>query len=135
MAQGLADGVLEAGASVASAAIMWASASVSVSLTSLTPLADSASLSCSAFSMMPLCTTAIRPSVSVCGWALTSFGSPWVAHLVWPMPIVASGAVLNPVPEFLNAARRLGDLQTVAVDDGQPGRVVAPVLEAPESLE
>ena len=52
---------------MASAAIMWASASVSVSLTSLTPLAISASLSCSAFSMMPLCTTAIRPSVSVCG--------------------------------------------------------------------
>ena len=39
--------------------------------------------------MMPLCTTAMRPSASVCGWALVSFGSPWVAHLVWPMPMVA----------------------------------------------
>ena len=68
---------------------MWASASVSVSLTSLTPRAQSASLSCSAFSMMPLCTMAMRPSASVCGWAFTSFGSPWVAHRVWPMPIVA----------------------------------------------
>ncbi len=75
--------------SVASAAIMWASASVSVSLTSVTPRLVSASLSCSAFSMMPLCTTAMRPSVSVCGCAFTSLGSPWVAHLVWPMPIVA----------------------------------------------
>jgi hypothetical protein len=46
-----------------------------------------------------------------------------------------AGAVLNPVPEFLNAACRLGHLQAVAMDDGQPGRVVAPVLEAPESLE
>ena len=53
--------------SVASAAIMWASASVSVSLTSLTPCRVRPSLSCSAFSMMPLCTMAMRPSASVCG--------------------------------------------------------------------
>ena len=46
---------------------MWASASVSVSLTIVTPLSTRASLSCSAFSMMPLCTTAMRPLASVCG--------------------------------------------------------------------
>ncbi len=61
---------------------MWASTSVSVSLTIVTPLSTRASLSGSAFSMMPLCTTAMRPLASVCGWALMSFGSPWVAHLV-----------------------------------------------------
>ena len=91
---------------MASAAIMWASASVSVSLTSLTPRALSASLSCSAFSMMPLCTTAIRPSVSVCGWALTSFGSPWVAHLVWPMPIVAFVPAVRPFAALARSSTR-----------------------------
>ena len=39
--------------------------------------------------MMPLCTTAMRLAVSVCGCALISFGSPWVAQRVWPMPMVA----------------------------------------------
>ena len=74
---------------VASAAIMWASASVSVSLTSVTPRLVRVRRSVSAFSMMPLCTTAMRPVESVCGCALIWFGSPCVAHLVWPMPIVA----------------------------------------------
>ena len=74
---------------VASAAIMCASASVSVSLTSVTPRLTSAARSGSAFSMMPLCTTAMRPAESVCGCALMSVGSPCVAHRVWPMPIVA----------------------------------------------
>ena len=67
---------------------MCASASVSVSLTNWTPLAWSWSRSVSAFSMMPLCTTAMRFCASVCGCALVSFGSPWVAQRVWPMPIV-----------------------------------------------
>ena len=40
------------------------------------------------FSMMPLCTTAIRPVASVCGWALRSLGAPWVAHRVCPIPVV-----------------------------------------------
>ena len=69
-------------AAASSAAIRWASASVSVSETRRTPLAWSCSRSCSAFSMMPLCTTAIRPAASTCGWALTSFGSPCVAQRV-----------------------------------------------------
>ena len=41
--------------------------------------------------MMPLCTTATRPVQSVCGWAFSSLGRPWVAHLVCPMPTVPSG--------------------------------------------
>ncbi len=36
--------------------------------------------------MMPLWTTA-TPSTK-CGWALVSFGTPWVAQRVWAMPVV-----------------------------------------------
>jgi hypothetical protein len=39
----------------------------------------------------PVVHTAIRPSVSVCGWAFASVGSPCVAQRVCPMP----GAPLN----------------------------------------
>ena len=42
--------------------------------------------SAAALSMMPLWTTATRPSASGCGWALTSLAGPWVAQRVWPMP-------------------------------------------------
>ena len=73
---------------------MCASASVSVSLVKWTPLAWSWSRSCSAFSMMPLWTTAMRLCASVWGCALVSFGSPWVAQRVWPMPIVGLLLVL-----------------------------------------
>jgi len=76
-----------------SAAIMCASASVSVSLTSFTPLAWSWSRRNSAFSMMPLWTTAMRLCASVWGCALVSFGSPWVAQRVWPRPMVDLGVV------------------------------------------
>ena len=38
--------------------------------------------------MMPLWTTAILPFWETCGWELISFGSPWVAQRVWPMPSV-----------------------------------------------
>ena len=38
------------------------------------------------FSMMPLCTSAIR-SPLVCGWALISLGAPWVAQRVWAIPV------------------------------------------------
>jgi hypothetical protein len=68
---------------------------------------------------------------------LTVRGPPGVADADRGLRTRGSAArpVLNPVPEILDAACRLGHLQAVAVDDGQPGRVVAPVLEAPESLE
>ena len=38
--------------------------------------------------MIPLWTTAIRPVQSVCGWAFTSLGAPWVAQRVCPIPRV-----------------------------------------------
>ena len=44
------------------------------------------------FSMMPLCTSAIRPEPPVCGCALTSLGAPWVAQRVCPMPVVEAGS-------------------------------------------
>ncbi len=37
---------------------------------------------------MPLWTIAIFLFISKCGCALLSLGSPWVAHLVCPMPVV-----------------------------------------------
>src|SRR5499427_8410933 len=65
-------------------AIRCARTSLSVSETNSAPSAISLARNSSAFSMIPLCTTATGPTT--CGWALMSFGSPCVAHLVWPMP-------------------------------------------------
>ncbi|CAM5233766.1 hypothetical protein SVIOM342S_00108 [Streptomyces violaceorubidus] len=44
------------------------------------------------FATMPLWTTATRPALSRCGWALASVGPPWVAQRVWPMPVAADGS-------------------------------------------
>ena len=45
----------------------------------------SSARSSSWFSMMPLWTIAM-PSLEMCGWALRSLGTPWVAQRVWAMP-------------------------------------------------
>ena len=82
---------------------------MSVSLTKVTPSAISFARSSSAFSTMPLCTTAIRPAASVCGWALRSLGSPWVAQRVWAMPILP-GLGSSPI-----AARRSSTRPTAFV--------------------
>ena len=37
--------------------------------------------------MIPLCTRHSFLELENWGWAFISFGSPWVAHLVWPIPI------------------------------------------------
>jgi hypothetical protein len=63
-----------------------ASTSVSVSERNSTPSASSRARRAPAFSMIPLWTTATVPVASTCGWALTSLGTPWVAHRVWAMP-------------------------------------------------
>jgi hypothetical protein len=49
--------------------------------------------SSSKFSMMPLCTTARPPEM--CGWALRSEGTPWVAQRVWAMPMLADSWVAS----------------------------------------
>ena len=38
--------------------------------------------------MMPLCTIAMRPEQSRCGWEFLSVGAPWVAQRVCAMPAV-----------------------------------------------
>ena len=40
--------------------------------------------------MIPLCTTAIVPSLLTCGWAFTWFGGPCVAQRVCAIPVVPS---------------------------------------------
>ena len=85
--------------------------SVSVCDANSTPSAISLARSSSAFSMIPLCTTAIRPSVSVCGWAFSSVGSPCVAQRVCPMP----GAPLNRAGRpAARSATRPCDLRTLS---------------------
>ena len=43
------------------------------------------------FSMMPLWMTVSSPVQSTCGWALRSFGRPWVAQRVCGQPGVRGG--------------------------------------------
>lgn len=64
----------------------WANTSVSVSLASSMPWPVRRARNAAALSMMPLCTTATVPLMSVCGCAFTSVAGPCVAHRVWPMP-------------------------------------------------
>ena len=66
-------------------------ASVSVSEVSVWPRASSPSRSSRKFSMIPLWMTVISPVQSWCGWALRSFGRPWVAQRVWARPMAACG--------------------------------------------
>ena len=61
---------------------------MSVSLANSTPAASSSARSRAKFSMIPLWITATLPLVDRCGWALRSVGPPWVAHRVWPIPVV-----------------------------------------------
>ena len=64
----------------------FARTSVSVSERNATPWARSSSFRAMSFSRTPLWTTTTSPVASVCGWALTRFGRPCVAHRVCPMP-------------------------------------------------
>ena len=66
--------------------IRWATISVSVSLLNVRPAAFSRTRRPTWFSMIPLCTTEIGPTL--CGWAFSSEGRPCVAQRVWPMPTV-----------------------------------------------
>ena len=71
-----------------------AATSVSVSETRAWSSASSRARSSAKFSMIPLCTSATRPALfsPTCGWALTSFGAPWVAQRVCPTPVVDAGS-------------------------------------------
>lgn len=80
-----------------SSASRCATTSVSVSEASSCPRSANSARSSAKFSMMPLCTTATRPALSRCGWALASVGPPCVAQRVCPIPVdpVGSGRPTN----------------------------------------
>ena len=112
-------------------------ASVSVSEVSVWPRASSPSRSSWKFSMIPLWITVMSPVQSWCGWALRSFGRPWVAQRVWARPSAAWGVRSSErrlqVDEL--AGPLLDEHLAVLVHEGDPGRVVAAVLEAPKALD
>ena len=66
--------------------------------------------------MMPLCTTATRSASSRCGCALASVAGPWVAHRVWPMPILPANRFGQRRLEVADAAGRLGHPQRLRAD-------------------
>ena len=93
------------------------------------------------FSTMPLTTTWTRSPVSKWGCAFSSVTRPWVAHRVWPIPEPGRrrrdghAAVAVAVQRFDRRAqpRQVADradrLEPVVALHGDPGRVIAAVLE------
>ena len=57
------------------------------------PLASNSFFISSEFSIIPLWTT--ETCSDECGCALTIFGTPWVAHLTWPIPMLPFDGVLK----------------------------------------
>ena len=83
--------------------------------------------------MIPLCTTAILPVQSQCGWAFILDGSPWVAHRVWPMPILPlSGA--SALGQDFHADGILIDLDA-AIGDGDAAGIIAAVFQLAQAVE
>ena len=101
------------------------------------PRASRPSRSSRKFSMIPLWMTVILPVQSTWGWALRSFGRPWVAQRVWARP---DRGVRRPIGD---RRRQVGELAgllldeevALLVDEGDARRVVAAVLEAPQALD
>ena len=87
--------------------------------------------------MMPLCTSASRPSALRCGCAFASVGPPWVAQRVCPIPVDAGGSGSS-VERLLEVGQLAGPLvdaeRAVGLDD-DPGGVVAAVLQPAQPLE
>ena len=113
--------------------IRWAITSVSVAEVRVCPLASSSARSSAWFSMIPLWTRARRPVQSMCGWAFSAVGLPWVAQRVCPMaaawPVGASAvSSASLATESVPPAARARHTRVVD-HHGDPGRVVAPVLE------
>ena len=87
--------------------------------------------------MIPLWMTVMSPVQSWWGWALRSFGRPWVAQRVWARPIAACGV------RSAIAVWRLASLPALFSTNrspssstrAMPGRVVAAVLEPPQALD
>ncbi len=83
---------------------------MSVSERNTCPRFVSAVRSAPAFSMMPLCVTAIVPPQSVWGWALASVGAPCVAQRVCAIAVWPSGRC--PARRFSSTAILPGALCT-----------------------
>ena len=117
-----------------SRATRWATTSVSVSLLNLRPSAISSSRSGLKFSMMPLWTIATGPTM--CGWALSTVGAPWVAQRVWAMPIVPpSGSRRQLAREIVELAFGAAAGELAMVDRADAGAVIAAIFEALEPIE
>ena len=84
--------------------------------------------------MMPLWTTA---SLSVaCGWALVSFGLPWVAQRVWPMPMAPeSGACGQLRSRLRELALGAAALEPAVLERGDAGGIVAAVFKPLQRLD
>ena len=110
---------------------------MSVSTANSTPAASSSARSSAKFSMMPLCTTAIRPAGSMCGCALRSFGRAVGGPAGVPDagvpgtgPASASSASRFSIrPAFFATAQ-----PPVVGDHRHPGGVVAAVLQPAQAL-
>ncbi len=97
---------------------------------------------------MPLTTTWTRSSSSKCGWAFSSVTRPCVAQRVWPMPVVAGGAMHGDaavvvlaraagdgVAQRLQVADRAHGVQPAVRLDGDARGVVSAVLELLQAFE
>ena len=84
--------------------------------------------------MIPLWTSA-TPSLT-CGWALVSLGTPWVAQRVWPMPVTPPrGSASQPLGQPVELARGAPPLDPAGHQRGDPGAVVAAILEPPQRIQ
>ncbi len=86
--------------------------------------------------MTPLWTTAIEPSVEVCGWALRSLAGPCVAQRVWLMPWQpGAGRSLRKLREVGDAAGAFAQVQVGSGERGDAGAVVAAIFEPAQAFD
>src|SRR3954454_17581035 len=82
---------------------------------------------------MPLTTTCTWSVVSKCGWALASLTRPWVAHRVWPIPVLA-GRVASATPPLpasrSTAATRFSRLPTARTESISPSAITETPAES-----
>ena len=83
---------------------------------------------------MPLCTTATRSLA--CGCALVSFGLPWVAQRVWPMPVVpVSGCCSSRRSRFLSLPSARRARQVPSFQRRNAGRIIAAIFQPLERID
>ena len=83
--------------------------------------------------MIPLWTSTNSPEASVWGWALTSFGTPWVAQRVCPIPDLPGDRLsLEQIVQTLHLSGRLAHLDPAIGRDCDTCRVISSILESPQ---